>query len=229
MIIAIDGPAGSGKSTIARRIAELLGFHYLDTGAMYRAVTVVALRQGIDLADEPTLAELARAAHIDFGYRPGEALPSQVLIDGADVTRAIRTPETDAGVSMVARLPEVRAALVAQQSALAAQADTVVEGRDIGTVVFPNAELKVFLTADPKVRARRRIAQNEAHDIGGGQDRRSAYEALVARDEADSSREHSPLMAAPDARVLDTTDLSLGEVTERILDWVAEIRTGEVR
>ncbi|MCL2882606.1 MAG: (d)CMP kinase [Coriobacteriia bacterium] len=229
MIIAIDGPAGSGKSTVARRIAELLGFHYLDTGAMYRAVTVAALKRGIGLEDESALAGLARAVRIDFGYRPGEALPSQVLIDGEDVTRAIRLPATDEGVSRVASLPEVRSALVAQQCALAAQADTVVEGRDIGTVVFPDAELKVFLTADPKVRARRRIEQNEAHDIGGELDRRSAYEALLARDEADSNRAYSPLAAAPDARVLDTTDLTLDEVIARILTWTAEIRKGEAQ
>ncbi|MCL2332885.1 MAG: (d)CMP kinase [Actinomycetia bacterium] len=224
MIIAIDGPAGSGKSTVARRIATQLGFHYLDTGAMYRAVTVAATRRGIPLTYEAALIHLAQTARIGFGYTPGEALPTQVLIDGADVTRAIRTPETDAGVSVVARQPQVRAALVAQQRELAAEADTVVEGRDIGTVVFPHAELKVFLTADPAVRAARRIEQNAEQDLGADQDRRSAFAALVARDEADSSREHSPLAAAVDARILDTTDLSLDEVCDQILVWAKDVR-----
>ncbi|MCL2332538.1 MAG: (d)CMP kinase [Actinomycetia bacterium] len=219
MIIAIDGPAGSGKSTVARRIAAQLGFHYLDTGAMYRAVTVAATHRGIPLEDEGALASLARSAVISFGYTVGEALPTQVMIEGEDVTLAIRTPEADAGVSVVARQPAVRAALVEQQRALAAEADTVIEGRDIGTVVFPNAELKVFLTADPKVRARRRIEER-----GGEIDGRATYEALLARDDADSQREHSPLVAAPDARVLDTTELTLDEVTARILVWAEEVR-----
>ncbi|MCL2654158.1 MAG: (d)CMP kinase [Coriobacteriia bacterium] len=224
MIIAIDGPAGSGKSTVARMVATHLEFYYLDTGAMYRALTVAAASRGIALEDEAALAELARTLPIEFGYTTGEALPSQVVIDGEDVTRAIRLPETDAGVSVVARQPGVRAALVAQQRALAAQHDTVVEGRDIGTVVFPDAGLKVFLTADPKVRAFRRIQQNEERDPAGEQDRRGAYEALIARDEADSSRQHSPLKAAGDARTLDTTDLALDEVIDRILAWARVAR-----
>jgi len=223
MIIAIDGPAGSGKSTVARRVAEHLGFHYLDTGAMYRALTVAATRRGVALEDEAALIDLARELPIEFGYTPGEALPSQVMIGAEEVTRAIRTPATDAGVSVVARQPEVRRALVAQQRLLASQADTVVEGRDIGTVVFPDAELKVFLTADPTVRARRRIEQNQSQNLGSEMDRTAAYEALVARDEADSNREHSPLAAASDARLLDTTELDLDEVTRQILVWAAEV------
>ena len=222
MIIAIDGPAGSGKSTVARGIATRLGYHYLDTGAMYRAVTVAATRRGVALSDEDALRGLATTLPISFGYTPGEALPSQVIIDGEDVTRAIRTPATDAGVSVVACQPEVRCALVAQQRALAASADTVVEGRDIGTVVFPDAQLKVFLTADPSVRARRRIEQNRELRLSDDQDQSDAYEALIARDEADSHREHSPLTAAPDARPLDTTELSLDEVIEQILVWVRD-------
>jgi len=194
---------------------------------MYRALTVAATRHGIVLEDEAALSGLAQSAPISFGYRAGEALPSQVVIEGEDVTRAIRLPATDAGVSVVASLPGVRGALVAQQRELAAQADTVVEGRDIGTVVFSDAELKVFLTADPKVRARRRIQQNEERDLAGEMDRRSAYEALIARDEADSNREHSPLMAAFDARILDTTELNLDEVIAQILVWVAEVRQEE--
>jgi cytidylate kinase len=217
MIIAIDGPAGSGKSTVARRIAERLGFHYLDTGAMYRAVTVAAVARDISLENENALTELSRNSSISFGYTPGEALPTQVFIDGSDVTREIRTPEADAGVSVVARQAGVRAALVEQQRALAAEADTVVEGRDIGTVVYPDAELKVFLTADPKIRASRRIEER-----GDDEDARVTYEALIARDEADSQREHSPLMAAPDAKILDTTELSLDEVTSQLISWVRE-------
>ena len=224
MIIAIDGPAGSGKSTVARQIAARLGYHYLDTGAMYRAVTVAARERGISLEDGTALADLACQSPISFGYSAGEALPVRVTIDGRDVTRAIRTPETDLWVSLVARNPQVRQALVRQQRELAAQADTVVEGRDIGTVVFPDAALKVFLTADPQVRAQRRVKQNSEQALAPDQNQRDAYEALIARDRADSSREHSPLTAAPDARVLDTTTLSLDEVAAQILAWVAELR-----
>jgi len=227
MIIAIDGPAGSGKSTVARTIAARLGYHYLDTGAMYRAVTVLASRQGALLEDETALAQLARTATIDFGYAPGEATPTLVTIDGCDVTSAIRTPQTDAGVSIVARQPQVRRALVSQQRELAAQHDTVVEGRDIGTVVFPDAQLKVFLTADPKVRARRRIEQNQEQELATDLGRRETYESLIARDLADSSREHSPLSAAADARVLDTTDLSFDAVVEQILAWAREVKQAD--
>ena len=208
MIIAIDGPAGSGKSTVAKLVARRLGFHYLDTGAMYRAVAVRALSIGASLADEDAVAGVAAADEIAFGHEPGEPLPSLISIAGIDVTAAIRTPEIDDAVSAVARMPRC-ARRWSRSSVTSPQAsDIVVEGRDIGTVVFPDAELKVYLTATAEERARRRAAQQV-----GGRPRRSTQpafdDALVRRDLADSSREHSPLAAATDAVELDTTGLSL--------------------
>jgi CMP/dCMP kinase len=214
MIIAIDGPAGSGKSTVAKLVARRLGFHYLDTGAMYRAVAVRALSTGVSLADEDAVAEVAGTGEIAFGHEPGEPLPSLISIAGMDVTTAIRTPEIDDAVSTVARMARVREAMVAQQRHLAEESDIVVEGRDIGTVVFPDAELKVYLTATPEERARRRAAQQAA--AGLSVDATGVHDALVRRDLADSSREHSPLTAASDSVELDTTDLSLEQVVERI-------------
>ena len=214
MIIAIDGPAGSGKSTVAKLVAGRLGFHYLDTGAMYRAVAYRALSQGISLDDEPRVAAIAAHEPIAFGHDAGEALPSRVSIGGLDVTTAIRTPDVDAAVSPVARLPLVREAMVEQQRHLAREADIVVEGRDIGTVVFPDAELKVFLTASPEERARRRTAQQSAS--GHAVDEAEVRDALIRRDAIDSTREHSPMAAAEDAVPLDTTALTLDAVVEQI-------------
>jgi cytidylate kinase len=199
-VIAIDGPAGSGKSSVARALASALGWSFLDTGAMYRAVTVAALDRGVEPSDAPAVAALARAAAI-------ETLP-RVVIDGRDVEDAIRAERVNEAVSIVAANPEVRAQMVARQRAFADRQPegTVVEGRDITTVVFPNATVKVFLTASLEERARRRGEEGAA--------------SVARRDEADASREASPLRQAPDALVLDTTGRSVEEVVEEIRAWL---------
>ncbi len=203
MLVAIDGPAGAGKSTVARALADRLGYTYLDSGAMYRCVALLALGQP---HDEP--ASLARRATIELGTAsPGAA--GRVLLDGRDVTDAIRAPEASEAASRVAGDPGVREALVAAQRELIARGDWVAEGRDIGTVVAPEAELKVFLTADAHERARRRAAE-----LGADPDTVLAEQTL--RDERDATREHSPLIPAPGAVKLDTTGLTVDEVVERI-------------
>jgi cytidylate kinase len=229
MIIAIDGPAGSGKSTVAKRVARALGFHYLDTGAMYRAVAQCALARGIDV-DNDDAAVIAIAEHepIAFGYTAGDPLPSTVLIGGTDVTREIRTPQVDKAVSPVSACPGVRYALTAQQQQFGRAHDTVMEGRDIGTVVFPAAELKLFLTATPEVRAHRRVLQNAAgaqapappNDATPNDDATNEAKVLASimrRDAYDSSRATAPLAAAPNSITLDTTSLTINEVVAHIV------------
>jgi cytidylate kinase len=203
MLIAIDGPAGAGKSTVARALARKLGFVYLDSGAMYRSVALAALQRGdASLAERPgALGELARGLQIDVGER--------VLLGGRDVSDEIRAPAVSEMASRVAADPDVRAAMVQQQRRLLAEGDWVAEGRDIGTVVAPDAELKVFLTASAQERARRRAA-----DLDVDEGVVLAEQAL--RDARDRAREHSPLRPAPDAIELDTTGLSLDEVVARI-------------
>jgi cytidylate kinase len=208
MIVAIDGPAGSGKSTVAVALARRLGFRYLDTGAMYRALTWLALRDGVALEDAPALAALARAHAVSFGA------DGSVVIAGNDVTRAIREPVIDQDVPVVARHPEVREVMRARQRALGAEGDAVIEGRDIGTVVAPNAEVKVFLVAEEAERARRRSADRP----GVGRERLA--EDLRRRDERDAVN----TQPAEDAVRLDTTDLTIDEVVERIERLVAERR-----
>ena len=197
MVIAIDGPAGAGKSSIARAVAECLGFAYLDSGAMYRSVALAALDQGAEPAD------VAPAVRIEVGDR--------VLLDGRDVTDAIRTAEVSEAASRAAADPAVRAAMVAEQRRLLSSSNWVAEGRDIGTVVAPDADLKVFLTASPDERARRRAAE-----LGADPGAVRAEQAL--RDERDTTRAHSPLEPAAGAVVLDTTDLTLREVVERVVE-----------
>ncbi len=206
MVIAIDGPAGAGKSTVARALARELGFDYLDSGALYRCVALLALA---DPEVEPRL--LAAGARIELSER--------IQLDGRDVTAAIRAPEVSEKASQVAADPGVREALVARQRELMAAGDWVAEGRDIGTVVTPEAELKVFLTADPQERARRRALEL-------GVDPGEVHGELSARDERDRTRAHSPLEAAPDAVVLDTTGRSVGEVVERIAIVLTKLKDG---
>jgi CMP/dCMP kinase len=198
MIVAVDGPAGAGKSTVARGVAAALGFTYLDSGAMYRCVGLAAL-------ERPDEAPAEIAAGLDV------ALGERVRLDGRDVTEAIRAPEVSEAASRVAADPEVREALVRKQRALMAGGDWVAEGRDIGTVVAPDAELKVFLTASPQERARRR-----AGELGADESTVLADQAL--RDQRDRMREHSPLAAAPGAVELDTTGLSADEVVQRVVE-----------
>lgn len=208
MIVAIDGPAGSGKSTVALALARRLGFRHLDTGAMYRALTWLARRDALDLEDGEALAELAREHPVSFGS------DGHVEIDGEDVTDVIRTPEIDRLVPAVARHRQVREVMRERQRALGASGDTVIEGRDIGTVVTPDAEVKVFLLADEAERARRRRADRP----GVGEDALAAD--LKRRDERDAVNTRP----AADAVLLDTTDLDIDEVVARIAELVAERR-----
>ncbi len=207
-LIAIDGPAGSGKSTIARAIAARLGLSHLDTGAMYRSVTLLVLEAGADPADADTAARLAKQMELSCNER--------VVLNGRDVTAEIRTPVVDAAVSTVAAHPGVRAELVSRQRAWgASKGGGVVEGRDIGTVVFPKADLKIYLTADPQERARRRLAQLGASQAAGGDGEMAAQ--LSRRDAFDSTRAASPLAVAPDAVVLDSTHRSVEDVVKEVL------------
>ncbi len=199
MLIAIDGPAGAGKSTVARAVADALGFTYLDTGAMYRAVALADLRG----AEDPA------ASAIGLGER--------ITLDGEDVTDEIRTPQVTARASQVAARPDIRSQLVALQRELIAGGDYVAEGRDIGTVVAPDAELKVFLTASPRERARRRAEQT-------GADVEEVLREQEERDARDTAREHSPLLAADDALRVDTDGLSVEEVTAKIVDLARAVR-----
>jgi cytidylate kinase len=204
MIVAIDGPAGSGKSTVASMLARRLGFSYLDTGAMYRALTWVARRDGLDLSDGPALAGLARAHPVSFGA------DGHVEVDGEDVTAAIRETDIDRLVPVVARHPEVREVMRDRQRALAVAGDSVIEGRDIGSVVAPDAEVKVFLVADVDERARRRT-----NDRPGAE-----AEALAADLRARDERDAENTRPAADAVELDTTSLSVDEVVDRIEELV---------
>jgi CMP/dCMP kinase len=198
-VVAIDGPAGAGKSTVARRVADALGFTYLDTGAMYRAVALAAMERGA----EP--ASIAGSLAIEPGAR--------ILLDGRDVTDEIRAPAVSEAASRAAAEPDVRRAVVAQQRRLLAGGDWVAEGRDIGTVVAPGAEVKMFLTADPAERARRRAAEL-------GVDEATVLAEQTIRDERDRTREHSPLVPADGAVQVDTTGMTLPEVVDRIVALV---------
>jgi len=203
MVVAIDGPAGAGKSTVARAVARELGFTYLDSGAMYRTVGLAALEQ----SREPR--EVAPSIRIELGER--------VLLDGRDVTEAIREPSVSEAASRAAADAAVRAAMVAEQRRLLQSGDWVAEGRDIGTVVAPDAEVKVYLTADPAERARRRAAEL-------GADPAKVLAEQTIRDERDRTRAHSPLEPAAGAVVLDTTGMSLGQVVERVAELVSAAR-----
>jgi len=229
MKIAIDGPAGSGKSTIARALAERCGMTYLDTGAMYRSVTWACLRDGVDPSDAAAVADTAARSDVCFVREKDGS--QRVLLDGEDVTAQIRTPEVDRNVSVVSAVPAVRALMVERQRALAGEGDVVAEGRDIGTVVFPDAEVKVFLTADPKARAHRRAVQRAGGDAAAGvaaevdpEQERAILEGIERRDRIDSTRETTPLRRADDAHLLDSSDLTVEQELEQIMGLVAAAR-----
>ena len=213
LIIAIDGPSGAGKGTVARTVSEHLGYRHIDTGAMYRAIAWKARKEGMPLDDEPAVAALARRAVlvVEGGV---------VSIDGHDVTREIRTPEMDQAAAAVARLPKVRQILVECQRNEGMSGGVVMEGRDIGTVVFPDADVKIYLDATPDERARRR-ANDPAH-TGSQAGQAAVAESIQARDKSDTTRAASPLTVAPDAVQIDTTLMPIAAVVDRVLTLVKQ-------
>jgi len=215
VIVAIDGPAGAGKSTLARRIAGKLGFLYIDSGAMYRAVGLWALRCGLDLSDAHRLEQLAKEARIELQPENG-----RVLLNGEDVTEAIRTPEVSQAASKVSVIAGVRRAMVAEQRRMASETSVVMEGRDIGTVVFPDAEIKIFLDADVAERAQRRLAEVQAR--GEAIDAERMAREIAERDKRDRGREMAPLVQAPDAIYVDSTHMGIDEVEEAVLRIIRE-------
>jgi cytidylate kinase len=222
VIVAIDGPAGAGKSTVARAVARRLGAAYLDTGAMYRALTLLAARRGVAPSDGPALAALAR-------HHPVEIVPTddgdRVILDGEDITAEIRTPKVAALVSEVSAHPDVRAQMVAAQRALMSRGDWVSDGRDVGSTVWPDAEVKVFLTASPEERARRRRAELAAKGVE--LDDAQVLEDVLRRDELDTSRKASPLRVADGAVVIDSSDLDAGAVADRVMSLIAALAPGD--
>jgi len=211
LIIAIDGPAGAGKSTVARQLARRLGYRFLDTGALYRAVTFAALRAGLEPSDGEQVAALARTVDLRFESEPDGL---RVLLGGDDISTEIRGPDVTTAVSTVAALPRVRAAMVPLQRAFAVGGGVVAEGRDIGTVVFQDADLKFYLDADPAVRAGRRALECGDEDVA------RVHRQMAERDRDDTEREVSPLCVADDAIRIDSTELSLEQVIERLLEAV---------
>ena len=213
-VIAIDGPSASGKGTIAEAVANKLGFHYLDSGSLYRLVALAAVKEATRLDDEAALAR--RALHLHVSFDAGE-----IFLFGQNVTDAIRSEECGKGASRVAALPAVRAALLARQQAFRTPPGLVAEGRDMGTVVFPDAQLKVFLTASAEVRAERRYKQLKEKGIDANI--RTLLQELRERDERDSARSTAPLKKAADARELDSTGLSIDDVVRQVLEWHRQI------
>ena len=228
MIVAIDGPSGSGKSSVAREVARRCGLTYLDTGAMYRSVALACLERGVDVGDAEAVAEVARDLTIEF---KSEQDAQRVSVNGTDVTDEIRTPEVERAVSPVSAIPAVRETMVALQRQAGERGDVVAEGRDIGTVVFPRADVKVFLSASPEARARRRAVQRGGGNLATGETvavdaeaERQILADLVRRDEYDSSREASPLRPAEDATRIDSSELGFEEVVDAVLSLSPELR-----
>lgn len=227
MIVAIDGPSGSGKSSIAHAIADRFGLTFLDTGAMYRSVAAECLRLGVDPEDAEAVAAVARDIAIEFGTSEGG---QTVTANGRDVTAEIRTPEVELAVSPVSANPAVREVMVSLQRKVGETGDVVAEGRDIGTVVFPNAQVKVFLTADPRERARRRVLQRHQNDAQPPTEEQleaevdETLDALKQRDKLDSSREVAPLVPAEDAVHVDSTAHTIDEVVSIIEDLINQRR-----
>ena len=213
VVVAIDGPAGAGKSTIAKRLAGRLGFTYIDTGAMYRAVALWAVRQAVDFDDPHRMEQLALASQIELA-------PGRIQLNGEDVTEAIRTPEVTNGASRIAVIPGVGRAMVAKQREIGQKVSVVMEGRDIGTVVFPQADVKIFLDASPAERVRRRLLESRAKGDKISENVLAAQ--MKERDQRDSTRADAPLAQAPDAVYLDSTHLAEDEVAEAILKMVRD-------
>lgn len=223
MIIAIDGPVAAGKTTLSKHLADRVGFSLLDTGAIYRAVALASRRQDIDWSDEPSVATVASQLRIEFRWIDGT---NQVLIEGEDVTEAIRTPEMSQGASLVSALPAVRKALLDLQRQLGEQGNVIAEGRDIGTVVFPHADLKVFLTARPEIRARRRHQEWLRKGIDDSYE--DVLEALKERDARDENRPVAPLVPALDSILIDSSELSIEQVVTQVLELAGRVRAGDV-
>ncbi|MBI2854739.1 MAG: (d)CMP kinase [Chloroflexi bacterium] len=225
--IAIDGPVAVGKSSVGKSLAARLGYNFVDTGAMYRALTWKALQLGIDPNDERKVPELAGRMQLEIAPDSASTSGYRVLLDGRDVTSDIRAPAVEAAVSFVSRIPEVRRKLVARQREMAGRGKVVMVGRDIGTIVLPGADLKVFLTASPEQRAVRRY--KELEQSGKVVDCESVLRELKARDTIDSTREDSPLKPAPDARTIDTSDLSLEQVVDRVYELARNAKCSSKR
>lgn len=217
-VIAIDGPAGSGKSTVSKLIAKRLGLLYIDTGAMYRALTLKAIRLGVDLEDEGGLVELARSTDVELGYKYGKQV---VLLDGEDVAGLIRTADLTNKVKYIARVPGVRHEMVRMQRRMGEKSGAVMEGRDITTVVFPDADYKFYLDADPEERAHRRF--KELKESGSPITLEEINKDVIARDESDMKRSVGALKVADDAIVIDTTDLSVDGVVDEIMNKISQV------
>ncbi len=219
-VIAIDGPSGSGKGVITQKIASRLGFHILDSGALYRLIGLSARDHGISLDDEPGLARCARTMNVRFEPTGNVEEPLKVMLDGEDVTLRLRTDEAGVDASRVAPLPAVREAIVDLQHSFRRSPGLVADGRDMGTVVFPGADVKIYLTASAEARARRRYNQLKDKDIGVSL--HDLFQSIQARDERDMTRSVAPLKPADDAFIVDSTDLSIDEVFQRVLEIVEE-------
>lgn len=219
LVIAIDGPAGSGKSTIAARLAKKLGYVNLESGAMYRAIALKALEQQVSLEDPEALRQLS--VDTDIQLEP-QAEGNRVLLDGRDVSQRIRQADVTLAASRVSIHPPVRQVMVARQREMGARGGVVMEGRDIGTAVFPNADVKVFLDADARIRAERRVAQNGTHTLEEAQ---RIIEDLVSRDQRDRTRAVSPLVPAADADIIDSTNLSIDDVVSRVEQLIHQRRS----